>query len=507
MTGSLLEQQWHLRNTGQSGGRVGEDLRAIDAWELLRGMGREPGAGVRVAVIDSAVDVQHPALFANRIADGSWDYRSDSATDPLPCQPADTGHGTSVAGIIAASPGKADGGSGVAPKAGLVAFNALATRSDEDIADALNRDLDRNQIFHSSWGSADDGRLKRVGSGFATAIERGLRVGRGGRGALYVFPAGNGGCIRTEGAGACTPDADRSTYDGYLNHRGVIVACAVDHNGERPSWAEAGANLLVCGPSGPPRAPAADADAGSIVSPHLEGLWRRDFTGASASAPMVSGVIALMLSANPMLSARDVRLILARSARRNDSAHPGWEEGAAGGHAFNHAYGFGVADAAAAVRMARDWISIGAETSLLECSASAKDQGVGFPLAIADGDPTGIAIDLILDPRACAIQRIEHVEVRLEAPHAYSADLRLELTSPAGTTSLLADKRVLDRGRICRSGQGTAIECPSYDAAWPIATLRHLDEPAVGSWQLRIIDDVSGQSGQVDNWSLRVWGR
>jgi subtilisin-like proprotein convertase family protein len=97
--------------------------------------------------------------------------------------------------------------------------------------------------------------------------------------------------------------------------------------------------------------------------------------------------------------------------------------------------------------------------------------------------------------------------VRLEAPHAYSADLRLELTSPAGTTSLLADKRVLDRGRICRSGQGTAIECPSYDAAWPIATLRHLDEPAVGSWQLRIIDDVSGQSGQVDNWSLRVWGR
>ncbi len=468
-------------------------------------MGREPGAGVRVAVIDSAVDIQHPALLANRIADGSWDYRSGSAQDPLPCEPGDTGHGTSVAGIIAASPDRPDAGSGVAPRAGLVAFNALATRSDHDVADALNRDLDRNHIFHSSWGSADDGRLKRVSASFADAIDRGLREGRGGLGALYVFPSGNGGCIRTEGGGLCTPDADLSTYDGYLNHRGVLVACAVDHNGERPAWAEGGANLLVCGLSGPPRISAADGDAGSIIAPHLEGLWRRDFTGASASAPMVSGVIALMLSANPQLSARDVRIILARSARRNDPSNPGWQAGAAGGRAFHHAYGFGVADAAAAVDMARNWLSVGAEPGLLECSASAKDQGVGFPQAIPDGVPEGLRLQLSLD--GCEIRQIEYVELRLDAPHAYSADLRLELTSPAGTTSLLADQRVVDRDRLCRTSQGTVTDCGGYDASWPIGTLRHLDEAAVGSWQLRIVDPLSGRSGQVDNWSLRIWGR
>ncbi len=504
--GALIDQQWHLRNTGQSGGSPNEDLRAFDAWAWLRSMGREPGAGVRVAVIDGAVDLQHPALQTRRVAGGSWNYRTSTPTEPLPCEPTDTGHGTAVAGIIAAD-GSAGSGAGVAPGAALVAFNALSTRSDADIAEALTRDLPLNNLFHNSWGSTDDGQLKRVGPSFAAAIDRGLREGRGGLGALYVFPAGNGGCIRTDGSNICTPDADRSTYDGYLNHRGVIVACAVDHNGERPIWAESGSNLLVCGPSGPPRSVVATAGNGEIVTTHLEGLWRRDFTGASASAPMVSGVIALMLSANPRLSARDVRIILARSARRNDPNHPDWRPGAAGGLAFHPAYGFGVAQALDAVKLASSWTSVGTESNQLTCTASALAQGVGFPIAIPDGVGISIRLEMNIEAASCAIRRIEHVELRLEAPHAYGADLRLELTSPSGTSSLLADQREVDRDRICRTPQGTAIDCPAYDATWPMATVRHLDEPAIGLWQLRIEDRLSGRTGQVDNWQLRIWGR
>ena len=61
---------------------------------------------------------------------------------------------------------------------------------------------------------------------------------------------------------------------------------------------------------------------------------------------MVSGVTALVLAANPNLSWRDVRLILARSARRNDAGDPGWVSSGFG-PAFNHKYGFGVANAEA----------------------------------------------------------------------------------------------------------------------------------------------------------------
>ena len=73
---------------------------------------------------------------------------------------------------------------------------------------------------------------------------------------------------------------------------------------------------------------------------------------------------ALIRSANTSLTWRDVKLILAASARKNDAADPGWEDGAlkygadADRYHFNHKYGFGVVDATAAVDVANDWTSL-----------------------------------------------------------------------------------------------------------------------------------------------------
>ena len=72
----------------------------------------------------------------------------------------------------------------------------------------------------------------------------------------------------------------------------------------------------------------------------------------------MSGVVALMRSVNPALTWRDVKLILAASARKNDPGNSGWEEGAlrygstTARYSFNHEYGFGMVDAAAAVDLA-----------------------------------------------------------------------------------------------------------------------------------------------------------
>jgi len=503
----LFGEQWHLANTGQSGGLPGEDLRAPAAWERLRQAGCSPGGGVTVAVLDQAIDLTHPDLIDNRAEGLSFDYRDWRATDPLPrdndgLSAEQRAHGTNVAGIIAARGGNGLGGSGVAPRAQLAAYNPLAREGF--IADALTRNLDRIDVYHSSWGSTDDGRLREAVPGFESAIERGLQDGRRGLGALYVFAAGNGGCLGYPQAN-CRENVDLSNYDGYLNHRGVIVACAFDHKGLRPPWAERGSNLLVCGPSGPALDPS-DAAPSAITTTTLSGGYRSDFANSSASAPMVSGAIALMLSANVNLSARDVRLILAQSARRNDPLDQEWEAaGTRGGFAFNPNYGFGAVDADRAVALARTWKSVGTDAQLLSCTVSRQDTDPkGSPVIIPDGQPAGTSALLRVEP-GCAsrpIEHVEHVELRLDIDHQYIGDLRIVLTSPSGTTSLLA------RERDCGArASGKTDDCGAYTDKWPIASVRHLDEPAVGDWQLEISDQVSGRVGSLRSWTLRIWGR
>ena len=78
---------------------------------------------------------------------------------------------------------------------------------------------------------------------------------------------------------------------------------------------------------------------------------------------IVSGVAALVRDANPKLTWRDLKLILAASARKNDPTNVGWKDGArkygstsaTDRYHFNHEYGFGVVDAKDAVDMAKGW--------------------------------------------------------------------------------------------------------------------------------------------------------
>ena len=108
---------------------------------------------------------------------------------------------------------------------------------------------------------------------------------------------------------------ENSNFDGYVNKRGVIAVCAVDDNGVSPSYGEPGANILVCGRSGNDRGYHHHDAAGRLSL---------DVLGTSASTPTVSGIVALMLKERPDLTWRDVRLILAKSARKNHPADPGW---------------------------------------------------------------------------------------------------------------------------------------------------------------------------------------
>jgi len=473
----LRSRQWHLENTGQTGGLVGEDLRAIPAWAVTR------GEGARIAVIDDAVEVVHADLRPNVVDGQSYSYRASQrgSAYPVPCTAADA-HGTAVAGLAVARDGNATGGAGVAPRASRGADDALSSGTDGDVADALTRASDVNHIYHNSWGSPDDRALHRADPAFDAAIDAGLAGGRGGLGSVFVFSAGNGGCDALRRANGTCFDDD-SNYDGYVNRRGVIAVCAVDDAGRRPAYGEPGANLTVCAPSSGTR-------ASGITTTALQGGYRADFSGTSASAPMVSGVVALMLSANPRLSWRDVQLILAKTARQNDPADTDWTQ--AFGLRFNHKYGFGVADAQAAVAAARSWASVGGSADQRVCGPYASSVGRALRDPVPAGGLQPVSDTVVI--AGCPIERIEWVEVRFTAPHAYPGDLRVRLRSPAGLVSRLAD------ARPCPGG------CGRYED-WRFGSMRHLDEPADGAWTLEATDMVADDTGTFAGWSITLYGR
>jgi proprotein convertase subtilisin/kexin type 2 len=374
----LIGSQWHLSNTGQSGGTFGEDIKAFGAWQTTKGQ------GVRISVIDEAIETVHPDLTPNAVVGGSYNYLTGSNL-PLPCTSSDI-HGTQVAGLIVARDDNAIGVSGVSPRSTFVGYNALSSSRTGDIADALGRDSQLNFISNNSWGSPDNGFKQASEASWHTAIDNGIRNGRNGNGTIYVFPAGNGGIVKLANQAFIS---ENSNFDGYTNRLGIITVCATDHNGRLPSFGERGANILVCAPA------SASASSGGLSTTGISGSYPSDFIGTSAATPLVSGTVALMMAANPRLTWRDVPLILAASARKNSPSDSDWS--GTGSARFNHKFGFGVVDANAAVNLARSWNSVGGSSTLRSCGIYSASPNIAIP------DASGTDANPIVSPVASAI--------------------------------------------------------------------------------------------------------
>jgi len=394
----LYKYQWHLKNTGQSFAVIdatpGQDINVEPVWK--EGI---TGKGVKVAVIDTGVDMFHPDLKDNIDWKNSYNYHSASNNPtPIGNQPVsilplsyDSAHGTAVAGIIAAKGWNGIGTRGVAPNASIVSLNALELSDKERsqysgvtlqvirLLDALVRNIEEVDIYNNSWGGdpttlTDDYMLAdyRLGAKeFDTQVAYGSKFGRGGKGSIYIKSAGNSG-IRSNAS------FEQAVTNGYW-----IVTGAVGANGYATNYSTPGSAILVSAPGGGVNPSYTKQYAMEIVTtdlagdergfdrkdiyatlmPHFDvkGNENYDYTyfmnGTSAAAPNVSGVVALMLEANPNLTYRDVQIILARTARKPNPDNI-WETNAAGLH-FNYYYGFGIVDAKAAVDMAKNFKSVG----------------------------------------------------------------------------------------------------------------------------------------------------
>ena len=168
--------------------------------------------------------------------------------------------------------------------------------------------------------------------------------------------------------------------------------------------------------------------------------YLNDMGGTSASSPMVAGVIALMLEANPDLTWRDVQHILVRTSKKIDSTNEGWFT-TYQGRDFNHAYGYGLVDASSAVNLAKNWANATVNVNLTEVSVNTGNIVVNE--FINDNNDLGVTSEFFVNESI----DIETVEIEVNISHTYRGDLNLFLESPNGIVSELARERNFDNGK------------------------------------------------------------
>lgn len=411
----LYADQWHLLNTGQSEGTEGIDANVMGAWE------RDiTGAGVQILVVDDGVQRLHPDLADNFVLESSFSF-SDSSHDPTPV-PTEA-HGTSCAGVAAAGASNGSCGVGVAFGAALAGIEILGvTSADVDEASALTYDLAHNMVYSNSWGPVDSGAvLEAPGPRTQSALSRGVTEGRGGKGAIYVWAAGNG-----------LEEGDNVNYDGFANSIETIAVGAVNHYGRQAYYSEPGAAMLVTAPSSGTDLGITTTDLTSTAGSD-PGDCTSTFGGTSSATPVVAGTVALMLQANPELGWRDVQHLLVHTARAVDVNDADWSYNGAGLH-VNHKYGFGLVDASAAVELATRWTPYPAEAETTEKSRTPS-------LAIPDGTGEGVELTFRIDED---VGPLEHIQLQLTASHRRASDLEVTLLSPQGTVSVLAEDHGYD---------------------------------------------------------------
>ena len=455
--------QWHLNNDGQFRNSAGQDIRVEEVWPTYT------GSGINVAVVDDGMHYRHEDLADNVLTSFNHNYDPDLTDIYHPFED----HGTAVAGLIAAKDNSL-GMRGVAPGAKIYGYNYLVEESNANEANAMSRNAATTAISNNSWGPGDSGQPEPATELWEAAVKYGVTTGYGGKGVFYAWAAGNGG------------DDDYSTLDEYSNFYAVTAVCAVGHDDKRSDYSEAGANLWVCGPSssgrdGQPRI--ATTDNGH--------RYRGSFGGTSAATPIVSGVVALIRQANSALTWRDVKLILAASARKNDPDNTGWVEGAfkygstTDRYNFNHEYGFGMVDAKAAVDLATTWTNV---RDLREITSSSSVINLRIPDLPSSDTPTTVTTSLTIDP---FVDFVEFVEVNARFNHSNFRDLTVDLVSPAGAVSTLSPSTPIVGALTTKFRFGSA---------------RHLGEDAAGEWTLRIKDALRIDSGSLRSWGLTIYG-
>lgn len=477
----IAAKQWHLGYLGDM----------VKIWRDF------DGSGVSFGVYDSGID--------KRL--GEWGTRYDSSKEVVvdgrtydgDYTPISGPHGTAVAGLIAAGR-NGEGAIGVSYNASITGVNIFDPYSGGGRKQGIYVNADNNAPFfeaigqwktfdvvNNSWGPGEpshgpnDNRLLpgSFAYGMTKAYEKATAEGRGGLGTVVVNAAGNYGMVVN--STNLLYGVDGSVDSASTDRHAIAVAAYRQLDGNATSYSTRGAHLLISSPSGDYE----ELGSSGIWTTDLKGKegyntandpggaldYTDSFGGTSAAAPILSGVVGLMLDANAGLGWRDVKDILATSAvmpvafdtgptalvygnntyyLNEDRFKLTGDRAAArvngGGYHYSTDYGYGAVDAFSAVRMAEVWSLFGAaKTSANEKVISA---GGSFNRVIPDAQYAGGSGNNVnTTPMVFKIGvgknvDIEHLDLKFTyttqdngfEDYDYSASFRVTITSPLGVS-------------------------------------------------------------------------
>ena len=457
----LYPQQWHLHTHAYG---VDADFA-----------GNVTGQGILIAVVDDGLQHAHPEFQGAYDPYNSHDF-NDNTNDPTP-RDSNDGHGTSAAGVAVARAHNNHCGRGVAPGAKVAGLRLIAGPiSDATEAEALTFNaIGSIDIFSCSWGPADNGIIfGPMGHLTKVALARyvGNKIGRLGKGSIFVWAAGNG-----------RHNGDSCAYDAYAGSPYVFPIGAIDHEGNQAYYSESCSNLIGVAPSSGANKGITTVDlmGGAGYAP---GECTSTFGGTSSAAPLAAGVFACVLQERPDLTWRDLMHVVAKGATLINPTDPDWHYNAKGYH-HSHKYGFGLLKLPPLLAAARSHVLVPSIQKV-----------VNLPERQYAGASGVLPFNCTWHVEGHDLEFIEQVFVRMSVLHPLRGSVRMKLQSPSHTVSVLAPSRPNDN-------------MVNFPMDWVISTRRHFGETRInGDWTITAEDvrTPNAHLGTVTQIAVTIFG-
>ena len=530
-------KQWHL-HTGFNDPDY--DTRSCslceDSWNLLDDFGSEE---VVIAVSDDGCKLDHHDFnSAEKFA--GWGYfrgerlitAVDIDAEPNAMYIPGSNHGTSCCGVIG---GEIDAVLTVGAAAGSqllpIQWESSGPSlfiSDSKLLTALNYISDKADVMSNSWGGVPTSLWALPVINRIKALA--LTGGRRGKGIVFLWAAGNENCLINHTADQEVPydhgvenqggslvwvgvNTTRIFRNNLVGIPGVMHIAALASTAKRSHYSNYGPGMSLCAPTSNSHAYYRMTVRGlgiTTTTGESSGVTN-SFGGTSSATPLVAGVAALTISANPNLSALEVISILKQTASKDldftgysatppasFDANTSWDvspvapfangefvdNGDAEG-SWSPWFGHGRVDAAAAVAeaLARN-----------QQTGDQTFQGSSSPdKSIPDNNVRGIKDKIICSDDFA----ITAIAISVDITHSYIGDLNITLISPSGTEVVLHD----------RLG-GSANDLHSKFDVRSVPGLHALTgEPVNGEWLLHVQDLAAVDRGRLTSWSLDISGQ
>lgn len=490
---TLFKHQWYLQHNGGPQLQEGAHIDITRAWDITRG-----SRSAVVAVSDDFIDTSHPDFRGPGKIVAPLKLEGSGATEK-------GNHGTACAGLAVAEE-NGRGIVGAAPGCALMPIHFFGAIDDGAIELIFDWAVEKGAwVISNSWGVAAVNFPLSVRQHIA--LHRAATEGRGGKGCVICFAVGNANrpindTVDEKGWPGRRLSGPTRWYNGFSAHPDVIAVTACTSLNTKAAYSNWGAEASVCAPSsnGHPfigeeltyprvRIPFPGKAVYTSDRTGREGYGSSDYTsgfgGTSGACALVAGVAALMLSANPGLTAAEVRKIIEETADKIQDDRPdpqlGMRLGAYDERGHSPWFGYGKVNAFRAVARAAGQKGQSTRNISLHSAPA---------LAIADNEYGGVA-DAIQVAEQGVVKSLE-ASVRIR--HSYIGDLKVSLVAPSGRHALLHDKGGGSRNKIRETY--TIADTPSLR--------RLIGELSEGAWQLKIQDIAPRDTGTLEEWNLSL---